>query len=214
MFKNCFSALILLTASFSSIADELWYSHSEIDDFSGEKSHNTYSYSVYQSDYFEGWQKNYEKEFGLRCDVSKVGDQDFMLTFSVPSAIATPRSAVEMMIKVDDQEPLSFEGNLFSNSYQSGYILMSSKNETNIAELITKMKAGSLALVRVNDLRNSEIVDMKISLKGFTKSSKDALSACGISGLALSAEDLKRLQDIEGKIQKLAAEKKSILEKA
>jgi len=213
MLKSALIVTIATMISLNCYADETWYTLSKTDEFTGEKTTSTYAYAGYESYLDKEWVTSYDTKFGLRCDVSTNGDQMLILTFSVPSAIATPSSAVDMMVKVDEEQPVSLVGSLYTNSYDSGYVPIKSGNKVAVERLIDQLKKGRLALVRVSNERRSEIVDMKIRLAGFTKETSNTLSACGFGGSTLSDEDKEKLRVIDAEIKRLTAEKAKILGK-
>lgn len=197
---------------------QVWYSSSNKDEFTNEITYSAYGQAG--SDYKLSSRKTTFMSrsgysFGVRCDISKSGNKDFMLTFSVDNAIATPNSSVAVFVKVDENDPISLSGKLYSNSYESGFVRLTSGNKSLLEKLVSQGVAGSKMSVRIQDSRKSSIENYSVLLRGFTKHTKEALKACGVSGREeeMKGSDKKRLIEIESKIKELEQEKKNILSK-
>jgi len=165
----------------SSVLDEVWSSRSENDAFTNEITHTaTGDSGSFSSLANRSFVRRDGYDFGVRCDVAQDGEKDFMLTFTVDGALATPSSRAYVYVKVDENAPIELIGKLFSNSYRSGYVLMNSTNQEKIEKFVAQGIAGNKLMIRVHDERRSEIEDYLVMLKGFTKHTAKAANACGV----------------------------------
>jgi len=138
-----------------------WTSGRETDEFTGEKR----VWADATGRKRDRWGGTTLHRLGIECR-----DGAFSLTFS-SGVVAAPSSEVILYVKVDDDEPFRFDARLYRNSYESGYV------DIPVAHpIVEQMKAGRLARIRVD--AQTEIVDWSVSLRGFTASSKQVLSAC------------------------------------
>ncbi|EKO3439978.1 hypothetical protein V9J75_000928 [Vibrio fluvialis] len=194
-----FIAALLL----SPVASAKWLTSDSTDKITGERTVSAFSY-IYKQD----------ESIGIRCDVTS-DQRQLMLTFDSDSALGTPRTDVDIFVKVDDNQPISFRGRLYTNSYRSGYVRADNKIEADVSKLIAQMLAGNKAYVKIQNDRRSEVVNFSVSLTGFTASSKQTISACGFNPKAkeITPEDKARLSGIELELKKLQSEKDSILSK-
>lgn len=187
----------------STVANAEWLTSDNTDAITGERTVSAFSY-IYKQD----------ESIGVRCDVS--GDKkSIMLTFDADDALGTPRTNVDMFVKVDDNQPISFRGRLYTNSYRAGYVDASGDSEADVSKLLAQMIAGNKAYVKIQNDRRSEVVNFNVSLSGFTAKSKKALSACSFNPKAkeMTPEDKARLSEISSELKKLQSEKTAILSK-
>ncbi|MGO1297254.1 MAG: hypothetical protein ACTMIA_08080 [Vibrio sp.] len=197
---------------------QVWYSSSNKDNFTNETTYSAYGQAG--SDYkFDSGQKTFMGRsgysFGIRCDVSKSGGKDFMLTFSVDDVLATPNSDAYIYVKVDENNPIEFVGRLYTNSYKSGFVRLNLTNRSNIEKFVAQSISGKKMSVRVHDERRSDIENFSVLLRGFTRYTAETLKACGIvaSQSPLSKKDRLRIKEIYKKISELEKEKSNILSK-
>ncbi|PSV47299.1 hypothetical protein [Photobacterium indicum] len=197
--RNVFITLVvILFSTAATAATAKWLTTDNTDAITGERTVSAFYY-----------QYKLEKNIGIRCDVNG-GDKDIMLTFDTDSALATPRSNVEVFIKVDDNAPVKLSGSLYTNSYRSGYVNDSTKN--NLSKIFAQMIAGNNAYIKIQNDRRSEVVNFKVNLSGFTSKSKKALSACDFNpkSKSMTKDDKDRLVKIDAEIRKLQTEKTTI----
>ncbi|WP_163392968.1 hypothetical protein [Enterovibrio norvegicus] len=187
----------------SPVASAKWLNTDSNDKITGERLVSAFSY-VYKKD----------ESIGIRCDISDE-KQQFMLTFDSDNALGTPRKNVDMFVKVDDNQPISFRGRLYTNSYRSGYVSANDKTEANIKKLVAQMIAGHKAYVKIQNDRRSEIVNFTVGLSGFTATSKQTISVCGLNPEAnkITQKNKARLSEIAVELKKLQSEKSAILSK-
>ncbi|HIF5618499.1 hypothetical protein CGH86_13990 [Vibrio parahaemolyticus] len=187
----------------STVVHAEWLNTDNTDEITGKRTVSAFSY-VYKQD----------ESIGVRCDVSD-NKKSIMLTFNADNAFGTPRTNVDMFVKVDDNQPISFRGQLYTNSYRAGYVNASGETEADVSKLLAQMIAGNKAYVKIQNDRRSEIVDFNVSLSGFTAKSKKALSACSFNPKAreITPEDKARLSEISSELKKLQSEKTAILSK-
>ncbi|XAG09885.1 hypothetical protein NM432_18525 (plasmid) [Vibrio metschnikovii] len=187
----------------SPIASAEWLKSDSTDKITGERTVSSFSYKYKK-----------EERIGIRCDVTS-DQRQLMLTFASDSALGTPRTEVEMFVKVDDNLPINFRGRLFTNSYRSGYVRADDKTEADVSKLVAQMLAGNKAYVKLQNDSRSEVVNFTVSLIGFTASSKQTISACGFKPRAkeITPEDKARLSEIAVELKELQSEKDTILSK-
>ncbi|MFA0553462.1 hypothetical protein AB4538_21695 [Vibrio lentus] len=195
--------ILFVAVILSPLASAKWLSTDKTDEITGERTLSAFSYEYGQDEYI-----------GIRCDVSN-DSKKVMLTFDVDAALGTPRTEVDLFVKVDDNQPVSLRGRLFTNSYRSGYVRSNDKTELDISKLIAQMISGKKAYVKVQNDRRSEVINFNVGLSGFTAKTKKLLSLCSFKPVAkeMSVEDKARLKDIADQFEKLQLEKDAILSK-
>lgn len=194
---------------------QAWQSDTSKDEFTGKV---TYSATAYAGSFFKGADKktiflaDTSHSLGIRCDIATANSIDFMFTFGVKDALATPNSAVSVLLKVDDNQPVELLGQLYSNSYREGFIRLTPNNRQQLLSVISQAAVGNKVLIRVYDEGKSTIENYSVLLKGFTKSTSEALKACAVNGedKKLSDENIKRLTEIENEIKLLQSERDKI----
>lgn len=191
---------LLLLVSSSSYG---WDRTTDTDMVTNVKTLTTFGYDQYRNN-----------SLGVRCDV-KGNYHDMMVTFLAVRPIDVPQSEVDFFIKVDNNDLIPFTAKLYSNSYSSGYVSLNEFYKNDINKLVLQMRRGNTAYIRVQNKRRSEIVNFNVDLKGFTNWSKETLAACNFdkNKKEMSAEDKKRINQIEARIIELGQEKDSILSK-
>lgn len=227
--------LLILTISaliFTSVCaagerfNQVWRSNKSVDEFTHETRYMANGWSQIQyvlpdSDNIEYSNNQIEyavnplRQIGIRCDVAKEGDLNFMITFHIEKHIIAPDRRVYLKLKVDKHAPLAFAAKLFVNSDNAGYVSLDKNNVVLIRQFIAQAKAGNEMSVRVHNKQKSMIEDYSVLLRGFTRHTADALSACAvfISPTNISAYDKRRINEINNQIKELQAEKTSILQK-
>ncbi len=206
--------------------DQVWRSKKSVDEFTHEAMYmaNGWSqiqYTLPDSDNIKYANNQIEytvnplRQIGTRCDVSKEGDLKFMVTFHIEKHITSADRLVYLKLKVDNHAPLAFAAKLFVNSDNAGYVALDKSNVAQMRQFIAQSKAGHEVLVRVHNKHKSVIEDYSVLLRGFTQHTADSLRACAvfISPAKISAYDKRRIKEIDSQIEKLEAEKASILKR-
>ncbi|WP_104399080.1 hypothetical protein [Vibrio penaeicida] len=214
MNKTLFLLLALLSFGASAYDPmQAWYKSEKTDEFSGEITYSAYGVAGYYSEatkYSKArYRSDFDHTFGVRCDVDKSGEQNFMIKFNGKSALATPNTRVNLAIKIDENAPIYFDAKLFSNSYRAGFVRMNEENKKKVETLISQARAGYKIRVRANDRAKSDFTEFTASLRGFTKMTAKTLKACDVGGNSrkMSEEDLNRLKEIAQEIIALEKEK-------
>ncbi|MDC0609275.1 hypothetical protein OAP63_00955 [Vibrio sp.] len=155
-------------------------------------------------------------QIGVRCDISKQDEHQFMLTFRIKQVMSSSSdNLIDIGFKVDGHDPIHFKAQRFTNSDHAGYVHLNKKNVANIRKFIAQSKAGVLVVVRVVGSNRGFLETFTVSLLGFTHHTTRALRACAMSIASADISDYDRMQldSIDRQIKKLMADKQQILQK-
>ena len=116
--------------------------------------------------------------FGIECRLVGTSTKIPRFVFHTEDILAAQGADfVTLTIKVDNNKPVTFGAEMFSNSYDSGFM-----NFRGVAQhkLLAELKAGMVAKIRIAARGGRNRVDFSVSLAGFTKASNQILPRCGI----------------------------------
>ena len=174
--KLIFAILSMFLVSSPSLAKVVtfgdWDTSIAVDDFTDEVTASAWSTG--------GKKYNSYKSVGLRCM-----DRKIYITFDTVSYVSSNSSYVIVKARVDKNATGFFVGKLYSNSNNSGWIPNVArdksgiiKQEVKVNSFISEMKKGSKLLIQASNTRKSNIEQVSVSLKGFTKAYNTIKSAC------------------------------------
>jgi hypothetical protein len=158
------SAIILIIFFvFSSFAQAKFTSDDSVDEMHGDIYTERYTLDIRQG--------NYQK-LGFYCWERNKDIKIFAITFSSKDNITRPIERVYVEIKVDDGKVHSLNGEMYRDSYRSGWVRF--PNES----LIEEMRKGSEALVYV--YKNGVKMKGKFSLSGSNAAITEVQQACQV----------------------------------
>ena len=164
------SLAILLASALAmpvSLADEelRWRGYSLVDEATTQVVYGvTKSYIVNLKD-----GRVLERRIGFRCN-----DDQPILTLDLDEFLAASSSDFELLIWIDDFEPLVLDMRVWSNGTNGGY----SRIEVVAKELFEQMRAGIRLLWRLGGTANRN--DGNFSLIGFTSASREFAASCSL----------------------------------
>ncbi|MGR5091701.1 hypothetical protein ACPV5O_19300 [Vibrio maritimus] len=194
--------LLALLVSAPTATYASWFNEHNIDKFDRIETHRVWGFGDLVDNKFT--------TFGIRCD----DRSKLLVTFGLAQELDNENAKVDLAFRVDQNEPLFFEGQLFSNSKESGFVRATKENLALINRLILQSKQGKNVDVRASNKEQSQYVEYSVSLDGFTKFSHDTREACGVGTvkLAVTPQDKaelirlrQQLKDIEKKIAEIEA---------
>jgi hypothetical protein len=197
-----FQLLFIIVASTPFAVSASWFSEHNIDKFDRIETHRVWGFGALVEDKFT--------TYGIRCD----DRSKLLITFGLAQDLDEENAKVDLVFKVDNNKPLAFEGQLFSNSKESGFVRADKQNLALINRLILQSKEGRTVDIRASNKDQSQFIEYSVSLSGFTRFSQATRDACGVGTIKLAvtpndkAELIRlkqQLKDIEKKIAEIEA---------
>jgi len=149
-----------------------WRVSIDVNDFTDEVTASAWSSG--------GKKYNDYKSIGLRCI-----DKNINITFDTVSYISSNNSYITLKARVDKKPTEVFVGKLYSNSHSSGWTPNIASDKSGIVKqkikinsFIKQMKKGNKLLIEASNVRRSNIEQVAVSLKGFTKAYNSINAVC------------------------------------
>ena len=156
---------LIIWLSQPAIADDyIWSSRNITDDFSGESSVTVYRVGDY------GFSGKHSVVVSLTCGN---GQPNFEISFN--RFINFASQPFELLVRVDDNDPIRMPMRTYSNSTEAGYTSDLGK----IASLFVQMKAGTEMKWRTDT--SSDRLQGSIGLNGFTGKSVEFANSCKLN---------------------------------
>ncbi|GMQ49368.1 hypothetical protein [Vibrio sp. 10N] len=199
---NIYQLLYIAIVASPLAANASWFNEHNIDKFDRIETHRVWGFGDLVENKFT--------TYGIRCD----DRSKLLVTFGLAQELDEENAKIDLAFKVDNNKPLFFEGQLFSNSKESGFVRADKQNLALINRLILQSKQGKTIDIRASNKDQSQFIEYSVSLSGFTKFSHATRDACGVGTmkLAITPKDKaalirlkQQLKDIEKQIAEIEA---------
>ncbi|MCG9627772.1 hypothetical protein L1D34_23340 [Vibrio mediterranei] len=190
--------ILLLTLLLPASVCANWFKEHNVDKFDGVETHRTWGFGNIIGEEFTS--------YGIRCD----SRSKLLLTLGFVTELENFNAPIDVVFKVDGNDPIHLEGKLFSNSKKSGFVRADKSNISMINQLILQSRKGRVIDIRVSNVEQSQFVEYSVPLYGFSKFSKATRSACSVGSVRMEmtpedkAELVKLNQQLKETKQRIA----------
>ncbi|MGR5176397.1 hypothetical protein ACPV4B_03330 [Vibrio parahaemolyticus] len=174
---------LFLTLLVSTTASANWFNEHTIDKFDGVETHRAWGFGdVIGNEY---------ATYGIRCD----SREKLLVTVGFATELEDYNAPISIAFKVDNYDPIRFQGQLFSNTKKSGFVRANRDNLPMLNQLILQSRKGLQVAVRVSNQQESQFIDYTVPLRGFSRFSRSTRDACGVGTvrMPMTAKDKSEL---------------------
>ncbi|MGF1750984.1 hypothetical protein [Vibrio cionasavignyae] len=193
---NLIALLITPLLAFPTVALATWFNEHNIDKFDRVETHRAWGFGSLIGNEFT--------TYGIRCD----NRNKLLITLGFATELDERNAKIDVIFKIDQHDPLTLEGQLFSNSTKEGFVRVTKHNMALVNQVVMQSKQGHAIHIRASNKQQSQFIEYSVPLIGFTRFSHSTREACGIgvTRLEMTPQDKATLSELKQKLSEIKQE--------